>query len=83
MATKALAFAGEAAVVPQDRTGFVRHIQDALRIRNFEVAPADAFAAWSAYSATAGWAWVRVPEDTYEVLMRIRPFLGATPTVAR
>ncbi|MGP3698047.1 hypothetical protein [Rhodobacter sp. NSM] len=75
MTTKTLIYAGEATLVPQERSRLVRAIQDALRMRDFEVAPADAFAAWTDYSTSVGWPWVRVPEDTYEVLMRVRPFL--------
>ncbi|PTR12536.1 hypothetical protein [Cereibacter azotoformans] len=70
-----LAFRGKAGTVPDERAGFVRAIRKALTLRGTEVTAEDAFSASSAYSATAGWPWVRVPEDTYELLMRIRLYL--------
>jgi hypothetical protein len=70
-----LEYPGERSLMTQARADVVHLIREALRIRGFEVARDDAFSAWSAYSAGAGWSWVRVPEDTYEILMRIRPYL--------
>ncbi|SNX70177.1 hypothetical protein SAMN05878503_10586 [Cereibacter ovatus] len=72
---KTLVFPGRIGPVPENRMEFVRKIRHALTLRDCMVAPEDAHAAWSAYSASAGWPWVRVPEDTYEVLSRIRPHL--------
>ena len=72
---KTLIFPGSPLPVPDSRREFVRRIRQALSLRDCVVAPEDAHAAWSAYSASVGWPWVRVPEDTYEVLSRIRPHL--------
>lgn len=76
---KTLVYPGEIAPVPEHRLEFVRRIRQACRMRACAVAPEDAHAAWSAYSASAGWAWVRVPEDAYEVFSRIRPLLRPDP----
>ncbi|MGP3698929.1 hypothetical protein [Rhodobacter sp. NSM] len=71
-----LVYPGQMGPVPENRLEFVRKIRHALSLRGCAVALEDAHAAWSAYSASAGWPWVRVPEDTYEVLSRIRPHLS-------
>lgn len=72
---KTLQYPGRIEPVPESRIEFVRKIRHALSLRDCTVALEDAHAAWSAYSASVGWPWVRVPEDTYEVLARIRPHL--------
>ncbi|MCE6959599.1 hypothetical protein LAZ40_11080 [Cereibacter sphaeroides] len=75
MPRKVLEFVGAAGAVPDDRADFVRDLLRALAVRGFSVSAEDAHAAWSRYSSQAGFSWVRVPEDTYEVLMRLRSFL--------
>uniref|UniRef100_A4WZA4 Uncharacterized protein n=2 Tax=Cereibacter TaxID=1653176 RepID=A4WZA4_CERS5 len=80
---KLLVYTGPRGPVPENRMEFVSKIRQALSMRDCAIAPEDAHAAWSAYSASAGWPWVRVPEDTYEVLSRIRPHLRPEPAASR